>query len=500
MLKQNVLANVLGGLWTAGLSLLIIPVQVHFLGVEAYGLIAFLASLQILASVFDLGLSPAITRQVAMDTSSDHGRSAAVVRAVSKLYWPVGLVLGAALFLAAPGIAAHWLNLGSIPVPTGTRAIQLGALALAIRWPVSFYAGVIAGRQRFAPLNAVKAGAAAVTLLGGVAVILVTRSLLAYMTWLPVAALLEVAAYTVLSARVVPWLRPGAGAEQGAPIWRFATGMNAITILSMVLTQSDRLLISKLLPVAVLGYYALAYNVVYGLTLIPSFATTALFPAFVESHSSQGLEALRSRYLTSTQVLLYAYNLPIWLLAFFGGDLLALVTSPATAQRAAPLLALLGIGFLFNAASSLAYTVSIGTGNTRLPVVVNVAAVILYVPALTAAVLLWGGTGAAIAWLVLNALYIPTLLRIVHRQILGISTLRWLATTLLPFVLLAVVTLGGARLFQLASGWTAEPVPLIAAAAGAAVYVAAGFWLLRAPVRTEIVHSLGALPLAAQRR
>ena len=38
-LKQNVVANYLGGAWTILMGVAFVPVYIHFLGVEAYGLI-----------------------------------------------------------------------------------------------------------------------------------------------------------------------------------------------------------------------------------------------------------------------------------------------------------------------------------------------------------------------------------------------------------------------------------------------------------------------------
>jgi len=107
LLKRNILANVLGGSWTALVSVLLIPVQVHFLGVQAYGLLAFVASIQVLFSIFDFGLSPTITRELAKDTSQGAVRALGLIRSLSLIYWPIGFALGAALFGASGWMATH---------------------------------------------------------------------------------------------------------------------------------------------------------------------------------------------------------------------------------------------------------------------------------------------------------------------------------------------------------------------------------------------------------
>jgi O-antigen/teichoic acid export membrane protein len=491
MLKRNVIANVLGGSWTALLSLLIIPVQIHVLGVEAYGLLAFMASVQILASIFDLGLSPTITREVTRDGTPELRWSRQLIRSVSAVYWPIGFVIGAALFVSADWIASHWLHLGRIPLSTGAAAIRLAAVALAIRWPVSFYSGVIAGRQRFDVLNALKAAVATVTLLGGIVIILVSRDLLIFMTWMVAAAAAEVTGYMILTRRIVPRLSLRPALSPGVrTVWRYATGMNAINVLAMVFTQSDRILISRLLSIQVLGYYALAYNILYGLSLIQNFVTSALFPAFVSSHAGGQVDVLRDRYQKASQMLLYVYNAAIWLLVFFGRDLLTLLTSASIAAQAFPILWVLALGFLLNASVALAYTACVATGNTGLPIRVNLVAMICYVPTLLVLTLNWGAVGAATTWLLLNLYYQVTLLPTVHKNVVRVSTRAWLASSVLPFVGTAVLVFGGIRVLLLATGVNEPVLGLLAGGVGVAAYAIVGFAFLRGSLKAEIASSV----------
>jgi O-antigen/teichoic acid export membrane protein len=491
MLRRNVVANVLGGSWAALLALILIPVQVRILGVEAYGLLAFVASTQVLFSIFDLGLSPTITREVAKDTSSDLGRTRELVRSLSVLYWPIGIVLGAAMVVGAGWLAGHWLHLGSLPADRAAAAIRYGAVAILLRWPVSLYAGVIAGRQRFDQLNMMKAAVATVSAIGGLVVLFVSRDLLAYMAWTALAAAIELGGYLLLLVRLVPALigPPSMSVMFDRIVWSFAAGIGAINLLSMVLTQSDRILISKILPIEVLGYYALAYNIVYGLSLVQTLVTSAMFPAFVKFNASQALDELRDRYQIATRAFMYVYNLPIWLFVFFGHDILVAITSRAAADRAAPILSLLAIGFLFNAATALSYTASIAGGNTWLPIRVNLVAVAGYVPVLIVMTIKWGGAGAAAAWLVLNLYYFPTLLRIVHKEIVHIESRGWLVRNFLPFVGsgLLVFAIGRAIAVVIGAG---DQIALAIALVACLAYAGIGYILLGPSLRRQIVHSI----------
>jgi O-antigen/teichoic acid export membrane protein len=93
-IRGNILANILGGVWAAILSLLIIPFQVKILGMEAFGLVGLITTLQVIFGVLDLGLSATITFTVATDASDHHEDSRKLIQTASTLYWSVALVLG----------------------------------------------------------------------------------------------------------------------------------------------------------------------------------------------------------------------------------------------------------------------------------------------------------------------------------------------------------------------------------------------------------------------
>ncbi|MDE2320337.1 MAG: hypothetical protein KGL31_00215 [candidate division NC10 bacterium] len=47
MVKRNIVANTLGKGWSMLMGLVFVPLYIKFLGMEAYGLIGFFATLQI---------------------------------------------------------------------------------------------------------------------------------------------------------------------------------------------------------------------------------------------------------------------------------------------------------------------------------------------------------------------------------------------------------------------------------------------------------------------
>jgi O-antigen/teichoic acid export membrane protein len=70
--KVNVASGLVSNIWVALVSIVAVPVYLRYLGIEAYGLIGILASLQAFMSLLDLGMSPAFNREVARLSCSVH--------------------------------------------------------------------------------------------------------------------------------------------------------------------------------------------------------------------------------------------------------------------------------------------------------------------------------------------------------------------------------------------------------------------------------------------
>ncbi|MBI2930936.1 MAG: oligosaccharide flippase family protein [Planctomycetes bacterium] len=470
-LKRNVLANIVGKVWVTGLGLAVIPVQVKILGMEAYGLLGFVASLQVLFTMLDLGLSATVTREVAIDPSRDRRQARELVQTLATAYWVIGVIVGGILFVCAGWLARDWLHFKELPAEVGVSAFRIMAVATALRWPVALYSGILAGVQRFGVLNALEAGTTTMRHVGGLGVLLVWRDLHALLVWILLTSLVEICAYVVVAMRALPGLglRPRLSFLVIRPVWRFALGMNLITVLSALLTQTDRLILPNVLSVEALGFYTIAWSAAQLLSRIPTLVNSAVYPVFAGAWARGELQGLRLAYDRATQVVLCLTALPALALVFFGHDLLRVWISVETADRAAGSLRLLTIGFLLNAMMTLPYTVAIAAGRPRVPNIVNLIILPIYVPALYVATQRWGPIGAASAWVGLNAYYVLSLLPAVHARMLQRGVTGWALVKAGPFALLATAAMAAA--WALAPAGDAARLAL--AAAGAVLYFAA---------------------------
>ncbi|HKO59212.1 MAG TPA: oligosaccharide flippase family protein, partial [Thermoanaerobaculia bacterium] len=140
-MRTNFLANLAGTGWAALLQLVFTPVYVRLLGPEAYGLIGFLVLLQAVLQVFDLGITPTVSRYVAQASvrPESAGDARDLVRTLELAYWAMAVVIGALLFAGAGLLATRWLHGRTLPPQDVREALMAMALVLAVQWPVAFY-------------------------------------------------------------------------------------------------------------------------------------------------------------------------------------------------------------------------------------------------------------------------------------------------------------------------------------------------------------------------
>ena len=97
------------------------------------------------------------------------------------------------------------------------------------------------------------------------------------------------------------------------------------------------------------------------------------------------------------------------------------------------------MGILLNAAMSAPYTVSVAVGYTRIPLIVNIIAVLPSVAGLYYLILHLGILGAGFSWVLLNSYYFITLLPLTERRIFNRTPLSWIKNNFAPFLLIGLV-------------------------------------------------------------
>lgn len=473
------------------MQLAFIPLYIKFLGVAGFGLIGFYATLQAALQVLDFGISPTMNRELARYSALPEKATEArdFVRTLEIGYWAIGLGIGGAIFAAAPLIAEYWIKSDAIPAIVIEQVVRLMAGVAALQWPLSFYQGGLMGLQRQTLLNGIKIPISTASN-GGAALVLwlVSPTAITFFAWQAVASALQVALLAIFLWRSLPPSDRAPRFNQYllGNIWRFAAGMSGITLSALILTQLDKVILSKLLSLEMFGYYTLAGVVSTGLSgLLIGPIFSALFPRFSALVAVGDRETLKRLYHRGTQ-LMATLVLPVAaMLALFSEDILSLWTGNANAVLyASPIVSLLVIGTALNGLMNLPYALQLAHGWTSIGLKINTFLIVTLVPAIIFLTQLYGVMGAAAVWVMLNSLYMLVGVPLTHQRLLRGETWRWFAEDVgLPLAAaLLVIAMGRSLIVSpMSSGvaaFTALSIVFFAMLAAALAAPQLRIWLL----------------------
>ena len=448
------IANYAGQGWSALMALLFAPVYIRLLGIEAYGLIGFFTTLQVWLTLLDLGILPTSVREMARFTSGavTTQQTRDLLRSFELICLGIALLLALALALASGPIAVNWLNARSISDTTAAQAIALMGIVLAARLGEGLYRSCLAGLQRQVWLNVATAVLATLRSVGAVVILYwVDRSVQTFFIWQAGVSLLSVIVLGLAVHRHIPAAprRARFSTAALASVGRFAGGMLGISLLSLLLTQVDKLLLARLLPLDQYGYYMLAAAVVGAMYMFSTPVTQAVYPVMVEEIGA-GDDAKLARTFHRAAQLLTAILSPLgFALALFSRPLLFAWTGDAAlADATAPLVAWLAIGTLANTLLQLPYYAQLAHGWTGFALRVNIGAVLILIPSILWLVPRWGALAAAGLWALLNLGYL-LLMPIMFRRILRGEQWRWYVHDLAKPAAAALIVVTMARLIPM---------------------------------------------------
>lgn len=429
-LKKNVIANLAGSAWSVLMGLAFVPFYIHLMGVESYGIVGVFTSLTGVLAVLDLGLSQAMNREMARLSSEKQNsqRMADTARTLEIIYWGIAIVVGIVIALLSNPIANYWLNPEQLSRGDLQQALWIMGLVIALRWPVSLYMGGLNGLQQQVQLNIWSSVMATIQGVGALVVLwFVAPTIQAFFMWQAVMALAQVVVLRIILWRTIPCGQDGTFNKQVLnEIWHFAAGMTGISLLATILTQLDKVILSKMLTLTEFGYYTFAATVAAVLFRLIAPVFTAYYPRLTELVSKGDREGVINTYHQGSQ-LMAAVIFPVALvLVFFSKEILEIWThNPNLVLHTSLLVSLLVIGNMLNGVMHLPYALQLAHGWTKLAFFQNVIAVIVLAPAIYFATLRWGPVGAAVVWIVLNTGYILITIHVMHRRLLNKEKWRW---------------------------------------------------------------------------
>jgi O-antigen/teichoic acid export membrane protein len=314
------------------------------------------------------------------------------------------------LLAGADTIASSWLKVEHLPVSQVSDSIKLMAGIIGLRWVAGLYRGAIGGFEQQVWLGKLNAGAATARF---VLVLVIFETLgttpLHFFTYQLLVACVETALLAQKTYRLMPVLPAGEKAPWSLTplreVMKFSLTIAFTSSVWVFVTQTDKLVLSKMLPLSIYAYFTLAVLVASGVTIMSGPISTALMPRLSRLHA-QGRRARAAETLPSGHPVRGCHcRTPRHHAGLLCRTLAAgLDRQRETARQAAPVLRLYALGNGVLALGAFPYYLQFAKGDLRLHMLGNVLFVVLLIPSIIGATYWYGATGAGWAWLAANSL------------------------------------------------------------------------------------------------
>jgi O-antigen/teichoic acid export membrane protein len=430
--KINVLANFISTFWQAIISIALVPLYLKYLGVESYGLISIFMSFQAFLSVFDFGLSHTLNRELArlsvIPDSIKEMRD--LTRTLELLNWGTAIILGLFLMALSPILAIYWIPKGVFTVQSIIKVFVIMSMSFAFQWTILFYSRGLASLQKQVLLNFINILFVTLRSVGALLVLIyISQTLEAFLIWQSCITCLQLFVLALALWRSIPDLpySPQFQKVLLKQVRHFASGMTGIGVVSLILTQIDKVILSRLVSLESIGYYMLAGTIsTMLLGGITNAVDTAVYPKFSQLVAINDEIRLRELYHQSCQFMSVLLIPSAAILAFFSWEILLIWTrNEAITTNTYLLLTIVATGTGIHGLMWMPFRVQLAYGWTKLSFYQNVVAILFFVPFIIYGVIHYGAIGGAVSLLILYTGYALIPLQIMHKRILQGELKKW---------------------------------------------------------------------------
>lgn len=429
------------------------------MGPEAYGLVGFFTMLQAWFNLLDLGMSPTLAREASIlrggaSNILDHLK---LLRAMQVIFTAIAIIGGGALYSGSAFIAADWLKTSQLPLNMVQGCIELIALCVALRWISGLYRAYITGAERLVWLGLWNSFIATLRFLGVLPfLIYYDNSTLLFFQYQFFVAIIELIGLVVMTKKLVPSIPIGSEVgwnlmallKSTSTILRFSIGVAFTSSVWVLITQLDKLLLSKLLPLSEYGYFTLAVLAASGVMMLAGPITNAVMPRITYMQAKGDAIGAINLYRLVTQIVSIVVIPATLMLGFFPYEILLIWTGDSIAAKSAyKVLALYAFGNGFLVVGSLPLLLQYAKGDIRLHVIGNLGYVLILIPLLIYGTIKFGLIGAGWAWLGANAFSFLVWTAVVHKKFMPGLHLRWIVQDVSVICLFALVGVAFVKIF-----------------------------------------------------
>ena len=377
-------------------SLVAIPAlgyMAHKLGPELFGIYTIAIAVVGYAGIFDMGLTRAITREIAIYRNNSAQRKKIIASAT--VFLLALSTLGGCLVLIFSASIVHFLNITAADFVDINNSFKLLALTIPIFLLNQLWIAILEGDEKFKAVNIQKSFSS--TFIAGMPALFVIfdGTLLSAIAGLLISRIISLLiAFLLVRNEIVQ-----SGMRLDLVTFKrlifFGGWITVSNIISPAMVYFDRFIISNMLGARHVAYYSGPSEAIARLGILPAAVGRAIFPKL----SCAGHKDELKRNRTVSWLLMFAVCAPVVIIGIvFAENILHLWLGTSYAAHSKNILIILLVGFLFNALAQVPFTAIQSAGKAKITALLHCVEIIPYFVMLYFFVQHYGLIGVAFAW------------------------------------------------------------------------------------------------------
>lgn len=377
----------------------------------------------------DSGLTATITREFAssLNSRSDKFR---IFRTLESCYFIIAITVTLLMFFGSSWIAEKWLNLDNVSPDKVAFCLKVIGIEIGFKFLAHFYTGGLVGLDQQVKANVYQVVWGVVR--NGLVLIpvFIYSTLQVFFLWQTIVTVLFVLVirrdllFTIAANSKSYFIKPIIEKSVLKKVWQFAGGMMLISVVAAINTQLDKIALSRLLPIEVLGLYTLAFSLSRGLNLLSHPFSKASLPRIIALYTDgRQIEATRvfKKVYYIVAIVIFVF---LSVMVVFSQDLIFIWTNDVDlSKRAHIYVPWIAIGTGFLALQGLPFNIAIAHSFTKYNNILGVLSLLVTIPGYWFFTNQYGGVGAAVTFCLVQVIITIVYLYLINMKFLKTSIL-----------------------------------------------------------------------------
>lgn len=388
-IAKNSFFNIAGYIIPGILSIPILGYMARELGIEEFGLFTIILALVGYASIFDVGITRSVIREIAIFKNNKEE----VLKIISTSALLV-LILGVAagvLIIVFSSIISELLKVSSYAVENFQYSLMVLSVSIPLFLLTQIWCSLLEGREEFLKLNIFKTISSTLVVLLPAIGLMLGSSLLSAVIGLLISRAISIILVLWFCKKYIVKLK--FHKDTFKRLINFGGWIAVSNIISPIMSYFDKFILANKLGSNMVGFYTGPSEAISRIGIFPSAIARTIFPMLSNK------EADKKQIKKISYLLVFLSIVPFGIIvAYFAENILELWLGNQFALKSTIIFQVLILGLIFNSIAQVPFTSIQAQGSSRITAMLHLFEVAPYVLLLLYLIQYCGLLGAAWAW------------------------------------------------------------------------------------------------------